>query len=105
MFGCLVVQMGLGYGYVFATLAGDVIGEFGWSRTQWSSRAGIQLFVTAFASPLVGTLCVRWGTRGVVTGSTILLGITFALYGGMAASGSSMLSRLCSGSPSPGSAT
>ena len=83
MFGCLVVQMGLGYGYVFATLAGDVIGEFGWSRTQWSSRAGIQLFVTAFASPLVGTLCVRWGTRGVVTGSTILLGITFALYGGM----------------------
>jgi len=83
VFGCLVVQMGLGYGYVFATLAGDVIGEFGWSRTQWSSRAGMQMFVTAFASPLVGTLCVRWGTRGVVSASAILLGLTFALYGGM----------------------
>lgn len=83
MFGCLVVQMGLGYGYVFATLAGDVIDEFGWSRTQWSSRAGMQLFVTAFASPLVGTLCVRWGTRGVVSASVLLLGVTFMLYGAM----------------------
>jgi len=81
VFGCLVVQMGLGYGYVFATLAVDVIGEFGWSRTQWSSRAGIQMFVTAFASPLVGTLCVRWGARAVVTVSVILLGVIFSLYG------------------------
>ena len=41
------------------------------------------MFVTALASPLVGTLCVRWGTRGVVTASALLLGTTFALYGGI----------------------
>ncbi len=81
--GCLVVQMGLGYGYALGALAPYVLPEFGWTRTEWSVRAGFQLAATALSSPIIGALCVRWGTRGVITGGAFLLGTSFALYGSM----------------------
>lgn len=83
--GCFVVQLGLGFGYVMSTLAGDLIADFGLTRTEWSGRASIQLAAQALASPLVGTLCIRFGSRGVVAGSVFLLCAVFAGFAGAGA--------------------
>ena len=34
--GCLLAQTGLAYGYVFPALAQDILGEMGWTRSQFS---------------------------------------------------------------------
>ena len=78
--GCLVCQLGLGYGYVFGPLAGDIIGEFGWTRAQYSSARAPQLFVIAAMSPLVGVLTVRWGARPILIVSSMLIGVCFLLF-------------------------
>jgi len=76
--GCLVCQMGLGYGYVFGPLAKDLLDEFGWSRAQYSAARIPQLAVMAAASPLLGVLTVRFGARPILIASTALLGVAFA---------------------------
>jgi MFS family permease len=81
--GCLVCQMGLGYGYVFGPLAKDLLEEFGWSRAQYSGARGPQLLVTALSSPLLGALTVRYGARPILVGSTLLLGFAFAGVSGI----------------------
>lgn len=64
--GGLLCQMGLGFGYVFAPLAGEIIAEFGWTRTEYASARAPQLFVLALFSPVVGALTVRYGPRRVL---------------------------------------
>jgi ABC-type phosphate transport system permease subunit len=66
VFGALLCQMGLGFAYVLSPLAGDIIEEFGWSRTMYSSARAPQLFVIAAMSPIVGTLAVRFGALAVL---------------------------------------
>ncbi len=81
--GCLICQMGLGYGYVFGPLAKDLLGEFGWTRAQYSGMRIPQLAVMAAASPLVGVLTVRFGAQPILIASTALLGIAFAGVAGI----------------------
>jgi MFS family permease len=81
--GCLVCQMGLGYGYVFGPLARDLLDEFGWSRAEYSAARIPQLAVMAAASPLLGILTVRFGARPILIASTALLGIAFAGVSGI----------------------
>ena len=50
--GGLICQMGVGFGYVLGSLAGDIIGELGWTRTMYSSARAPQLFVIALCLPL-----------------------------------------------------
>jgi MFS family permease len=76
--GCLVCQMGLGYGYVFGPLARDLLDEFGWSRAQYSAARIPQLALMAAASPLLGVLTVRFGARPILVVSSLLLGVAFA---------------------------
>lgn len=75
--GCLVCQMGLGYGYTFGPLAPDILEELGWTRTLWSAARAPQLFVIALASPAVGWLTVRFGARPLLVVSTLALGLVF----------------------------
>ena len=81
--GCLVCQMGLGFGYVFGPLAPDILEEFGWTRAIYSSARAPQLFVIALASPLVGAMTIRFGARRVLSGAALLLGIAFCLLSGL----------------------
>jgi MFS family permease len=81
--GCLVCQMGLGYGYVFGPLAKDLLDEFGWTRAQYSAARLPQLAVMAAVSPLVGILTVRFGARPILIASTALLGVAFAGISGI----------------------
>jgi MFS family permease len=81
--GCLVCQMGLGFGYVFGPLAPDILAELGWTRAIYSSARAPQLFVIALASPLVGAMTIRFGARRVLSGAALLLGIAFCLLSGL----------------------
>jgi MFS family permease len=78
--GCLLAQTGLAYGYVFPALAEDILGEMGWTRSEFSFARLPQLAAMAAASPFVGLLSVRYGARRVIVCSVILLGATFLLF-------------------------
>jgi cyanate permease len=76
--GCLVCQLGLGFGYAVGPLAGDIIRELGFSRAQFSSGRAPQLWVIALASPLVGAATARFGARAVLAVSALLLAAGYA---------------------------
>ena len=54
--GCLICQLGLGFGYAIAPLAPDILAEFGWTRALYASAQGPQTLLIALTSPLVGML-------------------------------------------------
>jgi predicted MFS family arabinose efflux permease len=75
--GCLVCQIGLGFGYVFGPLLADITEELGLSRAAFSSARLPLLFVISAASPLLGWAVLRFGARAVVTTSTLMLAVSF----------------------------
>jgi MFS family permease len=83
VFGCLVCQIGLGYGYVLGPMAGDVIGELGWTRAMYSGARAPQLIVASLTSPLLGWLVVRQGSRRILLGSIVVLAVAFLLLARM----------------------
>ena len=78
VFGCLVCQMGLGFGYADGTLAGKILAELGWTRAELSAGRAPQLWLIALASPLVGAATVRFGARAVLAVSALLLSAGYA---------------------------
>lgn len=76
--GCLICQLGLGFGYVFGPLAEDILGEFGWTRAEFSGARLPQLMATSITSPLIGWLVFRFGARGVLSGAAVILGLAFS---------------------------
>ena len=83
LFGCFVAQMGLGFGYVFGPTLKYVVAEFDWSRAAFSAGGAPMLLAMALASPLVGDLTARWGTRRVVCGAALLLGTALVSFSRM----------------------
>jgi predicted MFS family arabinose efflux permease len=77
--GCLICQMGLGFGYIFAPLAKDIMAEMGWTRAMYSFTRVPQLAVMAFASPVIGTLTVRYGARPILLVGVVALGTCFLM--------------------------
>ncbi len=73
----MVVQLGLGYGYVGGPLASLLEADFGWSRAEIAASRGMQPFLLALASPLVGFLTVRFGARFVLASGALVLAVTF----------------------------
>jgi len=76
--GCLVCQMGLGFGYAVGPLAGDLIAELGFTRAEFSAGRAPQLWVIALASPLLAGAAVRFGARAVLVASALLLAVGYA---------------------------
>lgn len=81
--GCLICQMGLGFGYVFGPLTKDIIDELGWTRADFSLTRTLQLAAMAIASPLIGLLTIRHGARLVLTLGTLALSLIFLLLSRM----------------------
>ena len=81
--GCFVAQMGLGCGYVFGPTLKYIVAEFEWSRAAFSAGGAPLLLAMALASPLVGDLTERFGTRRVVAIATVLLGTSLWLFSQM----------------------
>ncbi len=79
----LVCQLGLGFGYAMKPLAGDIIDEFGWSRSLFILAQSPITAVYAFSSLAVGTLVGRLGTKRILVVSIVLLAMVFALYSRM----------------------
>lgn len=76
--GCLVCQMGLGFGYGIGPLAPGMLAELGWSRALLSSAQAPQSLVIALASPLVGYGVARYGGRAVLCAGAVVLGAGYA---------------------------
>lgn len=76
--GCLVCQMGLGFGYAWGAIAPEMLADLGWSRAAFSSARAPQLWVIALASPLVGVAVARFGGRAVLLVSVAALGVLYA---------------------------
>ncbi len=49
--------------------------EFGWDRTSLSVVASLSLFLYGAIGPFVGRVADRWGPRGVLAVSTVLIGV------------------------------
>jgi MFS family permease len=83
--GCLVCQVGLGYGYVYGPLLKDITADLDWTRAMYSSARAPLLLVTAFSSPFVGLLAERFGPHRVLTSAVLLLGVPFLIISRMEA--------------------
>lgn len=81
--GALVCQLGLGFGYTLGALAPPILEDLGWTRAEWSGARAPQLFVLALASPPVGFLAARWGSRRVLLAAVAVLGVSFGLLARM----------------------
>ena len=55
-----------------------MIGEFGWTRAEFSGARLPQLMATSITSPLIGWLVFRFGARGVLSGAAVILGLAFS---------------------------
>ena len=75
--GCLICQIGLGFGYVLAPLAGEIIADMGWTRGEFSFTRLLQIGAMAAASPIVGILTVRHGARVVLITAMVALSLLF----------------------------
>jgi len=83
LIGCVIVQLGLGYGYTGAPLAPYLLEEFGWSRAELASTRSFQPFLLALGSPVVGFLTVRYGARFVMMSGAVVLGVTYMAGAGL----------------------
>jgi MFS family permease len=81
--GCLICQLGLGYGYAVKPLAGKIMQEFSWTQPQYFWTQSPISVTYALASLVVGTLVIRFGARRILIASVLLLALVFALYSRM----------------------
>lgn len=78
--GGLAAQLGLGCVYLASPLGPAMLAEFGWSRAEFMAAGSPRTIVIALASPLVGMLTARYGSRPVMAVSVALIGVVFAGY-------------------------
>jgi MFS family permease len=83
--GCLICQLGLGFGYAISPLAPDILAEFGWTRALYASAQGPQTLPIAFTSPLVGILVARYGGRALLSAGAVVIAVGYGLMAGMSA--------------------
>ena len=80
MFAAMMLSGGAGF-YIFGILYTPLMDEFGWSRADIAATVTIYLACHGLASPLVGRLTDRFGSRAVVLWSAFIVGASFfSLY-------------------------
>ena len=67
--GCLVCQLGLGFGYAISPLAPDILAEFGWTRAVYASAQGPQALLLDYGLLALSSLLLL----GVSGGGAIAL--------------------------------
>jgi len=77
--GSMTAQLGLGVMYLSQTLTPAMLAEFGWSRGDFMTAGSPRVIVASLASPVIGILTQRFGTRPVVAISLVILGCAYAL--------------------------
>lgn len=71
----VVALAGSGVRSAFGVFIKPMEAEFGWDRTALSLVASISFIFNGAAGPLMGRLADRWGPRGVLAASGLLLGL------------------------------
>jgi MFS family permease len=79
VFGAMVCQLGLAYGFVLSPLAGGMIDEFGWTAAEYGAARSFQLPGMALATPVAGYLVLRLGARSIVLVSAAIMAL--AVFG------------------------
>jgi MFS family permease len=77
-FLCLVISQGCG-GYAFSLFVLPLADKFGWSRGTIMVGNLMWLLSLGLASPFVGRLINRWGTKWVIVAGALLMGTGFML--------------------------
>jgi MFS family permease len=75
------VTMGIGVNArtAFSLLYAPILDEFGWERGLTAGAFSVGFFVSALASPFLGTLMNRWGARGMILLGVLFVGAGMAL--------------------------
>jgi MFS family permease len=75
------VTMGIGVNArtAFSLLFAPLLDEFGWERGLTALAFSLGFFISAFLSPLMGTLMDRWGPRAVVIAGVLCVGAGMGL--------------------------
>ena len=81
--GCLVCQLGLGFGYAITPLAPQILADLGWSRAWFASAQTPQAAVVSLASPLIGALVWRYGARTVLSLGAVVIGLGYGVFAGV----------------------
>ena len=71
----VVALAGSGVRSAFGVFIKPMEAEFGWDRTALSLVASLSFLFNGAAGPLMGRLADRWGPRGVLAASGLLLGL------------------------------
>jgi predicted MFS family arabinose efflux permease len=77
LFGCLVCQLGLGFGYLTAPLLKDITADLEIPRAVFSTAGAARLWVVSLASPLLGIMVLRLGARPLLLAATLMLAPAF----------------------------
>jgi MFS family permease len=77
-FVCLVIAQGCG-GYAFSLFVLPLTDEFGWSRSTIMVGNLVWLLSLGFASPFIGRVINKWGTKWVIAAGALVMGTGFAL--------------------------
>ncbi|MCH2171398.1 MFS transporter [Myxococcota bacterium] len=78
--GGLTAQLGLGCMYLSSVLTPAMLEELGFSRGDFMLAGTPRTVVAALASPMVGALTQRYGSRPVIIGGLLLLGTSYSLF-------------------------
>lgn len=84
VFACLICQIGMGVGaYILPVFLKPVVGELGWSRTDFAMANPIMSTVVALVGPLVGWISDRRGPRIVLVTGSMLMSVAMLSAGRM----------------------
>ncbi len=70
----VVLMAGSGIRTSFGVFIKPMEAEFGWDRVSLSTVAALSMFLYGAVGPVVGRLADRWGPRGVLVASALLMG-------------------------------
>ena len=76
---CLWVNAGIGF-YSFPIFFVELSDTFGWGRGKTAAGISIAMVLSGLASPLVGLLLPKYGSRRVIIGGALVMSAAFALF-------------------------
>jgi len=81
-FSILFVTVGVGL-YAPPIFLVPLQNHFGWSRAAIAGGAAVGALTVGLASPVVGILIDRYGSRKIMTAGALVMGCAFCLFGGI----------------------
>lgn len=81
-FVCLWINVGIGF-YSFPVFLVDLTENLGWGRGATTAGVSVTFIIGGLASPLVGRLVAKYGSKKIILAGALLTSATFVLLGFM----------------------